>query len=133
MGSGWFHASRQNAAGEKYIHKGLDTLVTPGAPVYAPADATVERFGTCYEDVPCMDLIALDVGGGFLIKILYVEPQAVIKGQHVRRGDAIGVAQDVTERRDYKAGGMLPHLHTEVWYDGKTVDPARMMGIKREI
>jgi len=126
-GSGWFQATRANAGG-KYTHKGLDTLCTPGEAVVAPEDALVERWGKCYVKPPQFDLIVLWVWDTLRVKILYVEPRTAV-GSRVRRGQVIGVAQDVTERKDYRARGMLPHIHTEIWVAGRPVNPANYMGI----
>lgn len=125
-GDGRFGAPRRNSAGA-YEHRGLDTRTTPGDTARAPIAGTLVRTGVCYADDPTYRLVVI-VAGTWQCKVLYVLPLDALVGCEVRLGQIVGLAQDVTERKDYRAQGMRPHLHTEVWH-GRHLDPAPLMGI----
>lgn|GEM_PF-1469172 len=126
MGDGAYGAWRRNGA-KRYAHRGLDTICTPGDSVRAPMAGAVSRIGWCYagEDYR---LVVLEARC-WECRVLYVEPLEGLLGRRVREGEIIGHAQDVTLRDGYAEGGMLPHLHTELYQAEALVDPTPLMGL----
>lgn len=127
-GSGAFGAPRR--AGERtYGHRGVDTEVKPGDSVRAPFAGLFSRIGRCYPDDNRFELVVVKYGP-WQSKILYVEPDYELAGQKVRAGQTLGWAQDVTMRRNYAEQGMGPHVHTEIYFQKKLVDPTKLMGLR---
>lgn len=95
-------------------HNGLDLDAPFGEPIYASAPGIVQissTFGGYGETV------VLDHGGGLLTLYAHQSVLAVEVGDEVQRGDVIGFIGST----GLSTG---PHLHFEVWVDGRTaVDP----------
>jgi len=94
-------------------HPGIDFAAKPGAPIYATADGVVKlaKFNGGYGNCVFLDhLYGFESRYGHMQKIL------VRRGQRVKRGDKIGLIG--------KTGvATAPHLHFEVHYKGKEVNP----------
>ena len=94
-------------------HPGIDFAAKPGAPIYATADGVVKlaKFNGGYGNCVFLDhLYGFESRYGHMQKIL------VRRGQRVKRGDKIGLVG--------KTGvATAPHLHFEVHYKGKEVNP----------
>ena len=94
-------------------HPGIDFAAKPGAPIYATADGVVKlsKFNGGYGNCVFIDhLYGFESRYGHMQKIL------VRRGQRVKRGDKIGLVG--------KTGvATAPHLHFEVHYKGKEVNP----------
>jgi len=105
-----------------FLHKGLDILCFPGQYVGAIIDGRIERNGLVYNDTQKYKLIVIK-SGLWEVKQMYCELKDRLIGKSVNAGEEIAIAQDITERKDYKEKGMLPHLHIEVRFEGKLVDP----------
>jgi murein DD-endopeptidase MepM/ murein hydrolase activator NlpD len=94
-------------------HPGIDIAAKSGAPIYATADGVVKlaKFNGGYGNCVFIDhLYGFESRYGHMQKIL------VRRGQHVKRGDKIGLVG--------KTGvATAPHLHFEVHYKGKEVNP----------
>ena len=96
------------------MHDGMDLLAASGTPVLAGADGTVvkavrngKREGSS---------VTIDHGNGYVTVYNHLGSLKVRKGQKVRQGDKIA---------EVGLTGMsfAPHLHYEVWYNGKVMDP----------
>lgn len=103
--------------GDQSQHKGLDIASPIGTPIFAPADGVVvftgakEGFG---------NFIMIAHGYGVVSAYGHNAQNLVQPGQAVSRGDQIGTV-GMTGRTTG------PHLHYEVWVNGRTVDPKRFI------
>ncbi len=94
-------------------HPGIDFAAKKGAPIYAAADGIVKMarhnggYGKC---------VFIDHLYGFETKYGHMQKILVRRGQRIKRGDKIGLVG--------KTGvATAPHLHFEVHYKGKEVNP----------
>jgi murein DD-endopeptidase MepM/ murein hydrolase activator NlpD len=94
-------------------HPGIDFAAKAGAPIYATADGIVKLakynggYGNC---------VIIDHLYGFESRYGHMQKILVRRGQRVKRGDKIGLVG--------KTGiATAPHLHFEVHYKGKEVNP----------
>jgi hypothetical protein len=94
----------------KRKHGGLDFLCKPGQTVVCPISAgKVLREANPYETT---DYKGLFIQGKHLaIKIFYLDPWPGIIRTSVKRGDPIGIAQDISERY---GGKMEAHVHLAI-------------------
>jgi murein DD-endopeptidase MepM/ murein hydrolase activator NlpD len=99
-------------------HYGLDIAGKTGSLVFAAAEGVVLFAGWTYEDG---NYIVIAHGDGFIT--CYKHNQALLKaaGAKVKRGEAIATLGDSGET------SRGPHLHFEIWKDGKTVDPSMFL------
>lgn len=102
----------------RYIfHKGIDLGGHVGDPVYATGNAVVEQIETRYTPRRGYGKqIVLDHGFGYQTRYAHLSDIFVQPGQVVRRGELIGKVGTT-------GGSTGPHLHYEVLYTGKNVDP----------
>lgn len=96
------------------MHNGMDLLAASGTPVLAGADGVVvkavkngKREGSS---------VAIDHKNGYVTVYNHLGKIKVRKGQRVKQGEVIA---------EVGLTGMsfAPHLHYEVWYNGKVMDP----------
>lgn len=98
-------------------HQGVDFAAPPGTPIRAPAAGVVvevqweEGYG---------EYLTIDHGHGVMTRYAHCSDILVAAGQRVRRGQKIALVGSTGE-----ATG--PHLHFEVWVDGRAVDPQRFV------
>ncbi|MCK4754574.1 MAG: M23 family metallopeptidase [Calditrichia bacterium] len=94
-------------------HPGIDFAAKAGSPIYSTADGIVKlaKYNGGYGNCVIVDhLYGFESRYGHMQKIL------VRRGQRVKRGDKIGLVG--------KTGiATAPHLHFEVHYKGKEVNP----------
>ncbi len=98
-------------------HNGIDISAPQGTDVYAPAAGIVELVKTRYRlNRGYGRVVIINHGRG--IKTLYGHLSKIFvkKGQKVERWDVIGQVGETG-----RATG--PHLHYEVWQNGKAIDP----------
>jgi hypothetical protein len=68
-----------------------------------------------------------DAWSAYTFKILYAEPEVTV-GEILRRGEVLGVAQDVSAYHAARgAVGMKNHIHVETHTAGGAVDPLSLM------
>ena len=94
-------------------HPGIDFAAKPGTPIYAAADGVVKlaKFNGGYGNCVFIDHLY-----GFETRYGHMQNLLVRRGQKVKRGDKIGLVG--------KTGvATAPHLHFEVHYKGKEVNP----------
>ncbi|PQB03616.1 M23 family metallopeptidase [Aureitalea marina] len=96
------------------FHYGMDFTAPTGTPIYASGDGVVTRadaratgFGRH---------IRIDHGFGYMSLYAHLYKYNVKKGQKVKRGDLIGFVGNTGR-------SAAPHLHYEIWKDGKKVNP----------
>jgi murein DD-endopeptidase MepM/ murein hydrolase activator NlpD len=96
-------------------HEGIDVTAPAGAEIAAPAAGFVtdvaweEGYG---------NLLTLDHGNGLLTRYAHCGKILVARGQRVKRGQKIALVGST----GLSTG---PHLHYEVWVNGKPVDPMK--------
>lgn len=100
------------------IHRGVDLQVPDGTPVLAMARGRVRYAGAMsgYGRV-----IWIDHSGSVMTVYAHLSAIQVRPGEEVRNGQVIGLSG-----RSGDATG--PHLHFEVWRNGREVDPVPLLG-----
>lgn len=96
------------------MHNGLDIVAAEGTPIYATADGIVLFSGWTVEDGYA---IIIQHGNHFHSYYKHNQKNLVFAHQHVKQGDVIALLGNSGE----KSSG--PHLHFEIWKDGKSIDP----------
>ncbi len=112
--SGVYGSQRILGGVPKSPHYGVDVAAKAGTPVLAPADGVV-RFA----DGPLLlegNLVMLDHGHGLVSAFLHLSRLDVHEGDHVRRGDRLGLVG-----KTGRATG--PHLHWAMNWGSVRVDP----------
>jgi len=109
-----YYGKRQNPrTGGDDFHTGIDISTNPGDPVRATADGIVSFSGW---NGGSGNLVVLEHGHGFSTFYAHNRALAVKVGQKVKKGDVIGYVGST----GYSTG---PHVHYEIWKEGKPVDP----------
>ena len=98
-------------------HNGLDLTGDMGTPVYATGDGIVTeaRYNGGYGNV-----IFLSHGYGFESRYAHLSKFKVTEGQRVKRGEVIGYVGNTGLSTN-------PHLHYEVLYNNKWINPTYFM------
>ena len=96
-------------------HNGLDFVAAPGKKVYATGDGTVTF--TNHSRTGYGNEIVIDHKFGFASRYAHLESIRVKDGAPIKRGQVIGTVGETG-----RATG--PHLHYEVLYNHKPVNPA---------
>lgn len=112
--SGVYGSQRILGGVPKSPHFGVDIAAKAGSPVLAPADGVI-RFA----DGPLLlegNLVMLDHGHGLVSAFLHLSRLDVHPGDHVRRGDQLGLVG-----KTGRATG--PHLHWAMTWANVRVDP----------
>ena len=99
--------------GHSARHTGIDIATPLGTSVHAVAEGMVTFAGVRrgYGNV-----VEIDHGNGYMTRYAHNSKLGVHPGQHVQVGDVVAQA-DSTGR---STGS---HVHFEVWYDGRVVNP----------
>jgi len=102
------------------VHQGLDFAAPAGATVSAVNAGTVLLARPLYFEGNC---VVLDHGQGLLTIYMHLSQFEVQEGDHVRRGQALGLVGGTG-----RATG--PHLHLAVRWQGEYLDPAILLGLR---
>ncbi|MDE6483608.1 MAG: M23 family metallopeptidase [Rikenellaceae bacterium] len=95
-------------------HQGVDYAVPEQTRVYATADGVVDDISnSAYGKGLC---VTINHGNGYRTLYGHLDKAVVKKGARVRRGDIIGHSGNT-------GLSFMPHLHYEVVYNGRRVDP----------
>ncbi len=94
-------------------HDGIDISARMGTPVYATADGVVNYTGV---NGGYGKMVRVDHKYGFETRYAHMSKIVVRRGQRVKRGEKIGEVGN-------SGITTAPHLHYEVKFGGKTVDP----------
>ncbi len=100
-------------SGAIQFHSGLDISASPGSPVRATADGVASHSGWSQNSG---FVVVLEHGCGYSTVYAHNRENAVRVGQRVKAGDIVGFVGSTG-----KSTG--PHVHYEVWKDGKNVNP----------
>jgi len=104
-------------SGEENFHSGIDISSSPGNPVKATADGIVSFSGWSGGSG---NLVVLEHGHGFSTFYAHNRSIPVKVAKKVKRGDIIGYVGST----GYSTG---PHVHYEIWKDGKPIDPVNYL------
>ena len=96
-------------------HDGVDFSTRTGNPIYATGDGVVSDVK--YQRFGYGNMVVIDHGFGYVTRYAHMSKVFAIEGQKVKRGECIGQVGS-----SGKSTG--PHLHYEVHYRGKKVNPA---------
>ncbi len=111
-----YFGSRENPRnGESQFHTGIDISARLWTPVKATADGIVSFAGW---DGGSGNLVVLEHGHGFSTFYAHNKMISVKVGQTVKRGEVISYSGST----GHSTG---PHVHYEIWKDGRPVDPAK--------
>jgi murein DD-endopeptidase MepM/ murein hydrolase activator NlpD len=98
-------------------HDGIDISAEPGTEVYAPAAGRVEKAESTYRPGQGFGkVVIIDHGNGLKTLYGHLSKIMVRVGEVVDRWEVIGLVGETG-----RATG--PHLHYEVWVEGKPVNP----------
>lgn len=99
--------------GRESFHPGLDIGVPWGSRVHAVADGVVTYAGVRngYGEV-----VEIDHGDGYMTRYAHNSKLLAHLGEHVHTGEVISDAGSTGRSTG-------PHVHFEVWHDGKLVNP----------
>jgi Peptidase family M23 len=110
--------TRRTFNGEtRSTHEGLDYAVPAGTPVSAVNGGTILLARSLFFEGNC---VVLDHGQGLLTLYLHLSEFKVKEGEHVVRGQVVGVSGGTG-----RATG--PHLHVAVRWQGVYVNPATLL------
>ncbi len=102
------------------FHEGMDFATFLGNPVYCTGDGVVERVR--YQFFGYGNEVIIDHGFGYKTRYAHLNSIDVVKGQALKRGQKIGAVGSTG-----KSTG--PHLHYEVIYKGKQINPSPFMDL----
>ena len=100
--------------GDRQFHTGIDIAADSGRPVTATADGVVSFANWSGGSG---NLVAIEHGFGFSTYYAHNQKLSVRIGQMVKRGDVIGYVGST-------GNSTGPHVHYEVWKDGKPMNPS---------
>ena len=107
--------------GKRAYHHGVDIRGERGSDVKATADGTVKLTNYTKGDGR---YILIDHGNGFVTKYAHLNKSLVKKGDAVTRGQVIGLLGSTGRSTG-------PHVHYEIHYNDKLVNPIRFVRIAR--
>ncbi len=96
------------------FHRGVDIRAPYGSPVKATGNGVVR---TVSYQVDYGKYVEIDHGNGIVTKYAHLSKVLVRKGQHVQKGEKIGMVGTT-------GNSTGPHLHYEVQYRGVPINPA---------
>jgi len=94
-------------------HEGLDFTAPTGTPVYATGDGIVTA---AYKSASYGNVLFVNHGYGYQTRYAHLVKYIVDRGQSVKRGEIIGYVGNTGRSQ-------APHLHYEVLYNYKPVNP----------
>ena len=111
--SSYFGGRPDPFSGHSAYHTGLDISAPKGTPVHAVAEGMVTYAGdrTGYGEV-----IEIDHGNGYMTRYAHNSKLEVHPGQRVHVGDVVSEAGSTGRSTG-------SHVHFEVWYKGRVVNP----------
>ena len=107
--------------GKSAYHQGVDIRGRAGSDVKATANGIVKKQSY---DKGHGRHIVVDHGNGFLTKYAHLKKSLVQKGETVERGQVIGLVGS-------SGRSTGPHVHYEIHYDDKILNPTRFVRIAK--
>ena len=111
--SSYFGGRPDPFSGHSAYHTGLDISAPKGTPVHAVAEGMVTFAG---ERTGYGDVIEIDHGNGYMTRYAHNSKLEARPGQRVHVGDVISEAGSTGRSTG-------SHVHFEVWYKGRVVNP----------
>jgi murein DD-endopeptidase MepM/ murein hydrolase activator NlpD len=105
------------------FHSGIDIRQKVGSKIMSTADGIVQEQGRTRGNG---NYLYINHGQGFITKYLHMKKALVKKGQKVKRGQVIGLVGNTGRSTG-------AHLHYEIVYKNKTVNPLRFVRIARYV
>lgn len=105
--------------GKRSMHEGLDFRGRTGEKIYATADGVVKR---AFTNGSYGKYVEIDHQNGYITAFAHMRSYVVRKGDRVQRGQLIGLVGNTGRSTG-------PHLHYEVKYKGKPVNPLKYIQI----
>ena len=109
--------------GEQDFHAAVDISTRKGQPVYATATG---RILSASRSGNYGNLVKIDHGFDLATRYGHLSEFAVEVGDTVRRGDVIGFVGATGRATGY-------HVHYEVWANGRTLNPMRLLAETRPV
>lgn len=107
------------------IHHGVDLNASSGTPIKSPLDGEV--IDAEIRSDACGGTIYIKHADGYKTRYCHCKQINVSKGDIIKKGDVVGLTGGGKgEVGQGRSTG--PHLHFEVYKDGKTVDPMNHLG-----
>ncbi len=97
-------------------HNGVDFGSDRGTPIYATGDAVVEKVNRSGFNGGYGRQVILNHGFGYKTRYAHMQDVSVNRGDTIRRGQVIGTVGNTGRSTS-------PHLHYEVIYKGRPVNP----------
>ncbi|MEL7188000.1 MAG: M23 family metallopeptidase [Pseudomonadota bacterium] len=116
-----FGMRRHPILGYRRMHSGQDYRARTGTPIVAVTDGRVTGAGRMGG---CGIAVRLNHGGGLETRYCHMSRMAVTRGAQVRRGQVIGYVGST----GLSTG---PHLHYEMYRNGRAVNPASVRYVTR--
>jgi murein DD-endopeptidase MepM/ murein hydrolase activator NlpD len=104
-------------SGRRDFHSGVDIASSPGSPVEVTADGIVSFAGWAGGNG---NLVVIEHGHGYSTFYAHNKKVNVKVGQEVHRGDIISFVGST-------GNSTGPHVHYEVWRNGKSVNPYKFI------
>ncbi len=104
-------------SGKRQFHTGVDISIPRGTDVHATADGIVSFAGRTHNSG---NVIVLEHGHGFNTAYAHNRKLLVKVGDRVTRGEVIAVSGSTGRSTG-------PHVHYEIWKDGRTVNPSKYL------
>jgi murein DD-endopeptidase MepM/ murein hydrolase activator NlpD len=104
-------------------HAGMDFRASYGTPIVAVTDGVVSSAGRAGG---CGNAVRINHDGGIATRYCHMSRMAVSAGQGVRRGQVIGYVGST----GLSTG---PHLHYEMYRNGRAVDPGSVQFVTRAL
>lgn len=98
----------------KKLHTGVDISLSLGTPLHATADGVISFAGRSAGNG---NIVVIEHGHGYSTVYAHNTENLVRSGQTVKRGEVVAYSGST----GFSTG---PHVHYEVWVDGKSVNPA---------
>jgi murein DD-endopeptidase MepM/ murein hydrolase activator NlpD len=119
--AGWvtssFGARQSPFDGRQVMHFGIDVGAPEGSPVFATADGEVLFAGS---SKTFGNIVILEHAYNVVTKYAHNSQLMVREGQKIRRGQKIALVGNTGRSTG-------PHLHYEVWVNGRPVDPTNYL------
>jgi len=117
--SSWYGKRKDPLNEKNAFHSGIDFRGKRGDPILATADGRVTFAG---KNGSFGKFIKIDHGNGYTTSFAHLDNYHVKKGDHVTRGQTIGLVGN-------SGRSTGSHLHYEIAYKNKTVNPSKFMKV----
>ena len=107
------------------LHQGVDIKARTPTPLYSPINGTVTKAGDGWAGNGGSG-VKIE-GGGQTHKFFHLSNISVKEGQPINQGDQFGISGGV-KGAPGSGNATGPHIHWEMWTNGKPVDPTQYIG-----